>query len=78
MTFSLLKPSIYREGDKQGRYEKEVRIKRMLYILPVKNEPQLAAFMPAWVLYGNETADGRTSGPFIHAATGKRLNPFTR
>lgn len=32
VTFSLLKPSIYREGDKQGRYEKEVRIKRMLYI----------------------------------------------
>lgn len=32
VTFSLLKPSIYSEGDKQGRYEKEVRIKRMLYI----------------------------------------------
>ena len=50
-------------------------------LVPVKNEPQLAAFTPAWVLYGNETADGRTSGPFIlclDAATGKRLNPFTR
>lgn len=50
-------------------------------LVPVKNQPQLAAFTPAWVLYGNETADGRTSGPFIlclDAATGKRLNPFTR
>lgn len=50
-------------------------------LVPVKDDPNLAAFTPAWVLYANEKRGSHISGPYIlclDATNGKRLDPFSR